>query len=101
MDVIKPITPNKAHSQAIEQLPDVVIQAMNTLITNNWNGSSSRVKTKELWQEIDRINETEEEIEFFTSLLIQKYKDAGWKVKHDAPVYYGGENFDAYYEFSK
>lgn len=93
MSSIEPISPEEVVGVKLTTIPDKVMKAFNDLIGEKWDGSRSRILMKEVrtriggtikkeWLDIEPI-----------------FRDKGWDVKYDSPVY--DENFDAYYEFKK
>jgi hypothetical protein len=102
---VKAITPKQAKALNRRDIPDVVFEAVNHLLTMNAHKALITIKTKEVIAEI-----LQRASKFDTTLTSQMlydrgwldfepiYRKAGWNVKYDGPSY--GENFDGFYQFS-
>ena len=104
--MIKPVTPEKVNKTKQKQIPDQVMQAFNTLIAKEWDGSSARIQQKEVVSEILKNFKKSgtkikgEKIFENNWLDVENiYRGAGWLVEYDKPGY--SEDYEAYWTFEK
>lgn len=95
-----PVSPAEVAELKTEQIPEQVFEVFNGLIAQNLHGRYSRVLQKDVLAELeDRGMNRSEIFEKHWLDVEDSYREVGWKVDYDRPVYWGGENFDAYFEF--
>ena len=99
--MIKPISPDEVKII----IPDFIIQAVNHLIKEKWDGDKSNIKQDEIIERvIDPHNPnapTRNEIFSKHWLDFEDiYRKAGWIVDYYKPSY-GEESFAAYFIFKK
>lgn len=97
---IKPISPDDARDQ--KTFPQGVIQAFNTLITENLIGGKALVTQHEVVQKIMlNMGINDREIVFRKGWLNieDAYRRVGWEVKYDKPGI--GEDFPAVFTFDE
>ena len=103
---VKPVSPNEVVQGGF---PDFVLESFNLLIAQNFCGSSAKVEQEQV---IDRIlalanwgsgfNVNRKEIFDNGWLNIEEiYRKEGWQVEYFKPCYRGGDNFKAYFKFTK
>ena len=99
---MKPITPTQARKAKNVDIPDVVVEAVNALITKNLKGNEARIVQDDLIKEIMTLNPE------MTSTVLYKnnwldveplFEKNGWKVEYNKPRY-GDDGFDAYFIFT-
>ncbi len=97
-----PINPiEAAELKTTEIIPEEVFGAFNELIAQNLQGKSSRVLQKEIVKRLKDDGMKESEIFEKHWLDVEgSYREVGWEVKYDKPVYYAGENFEPYFLFT-
>jgi hypothetical protein len=90
---VKPITPD----EVVHEIPDVIIEVVNTLIKENWNGQKSHILQEEI---LERLPIPRDEV-FEKHLLDFEhiYREAGWNVIYDKPGW--DEKYKAFFEFTK
>ena len=99
--MIKPITP----SEVQHVIPDFIIDAVNKLIKEKWDGKEAVIKQDEIMKIVssddpDDPRPTRKEIYDKCWLdFEQMYRKAGWDVDFEKPAYC--ETFDAYFTFKK
>lgn len=98
-----PIKPHQVQKKKREAIPEEVFQVFNDLISQNWDGSSATVLQKDAAAAVAKaLKITKSELYDRHLLDVESaYTKAGWHVKYDKPVYYGGEDFEPYFCFSK
>ena len=100
----KPLSPKDVEKAKAKHGPlPQIIEAANELIAQKWDGREAKVKLKELGVLArTKLNMKEDEEFKDGELDIESiFREAGWIVEFDRPIYYGGENFDAYFTFKK
>ena len=101
MSKVVPILPSEVVKKHIEDFPDEVITAFNTLIAQNFNGHSSTVKQKDVVKLIVAAGIDEKEIFKKCWLDIEGlFITYGWKVEYNQPAYCDNY-FEPYFVFSK
>lgn len=91
---IRPIGPDDVTPRGI---PEFVIEAVNELIAEKYNGSSFIIRQPEV---IERIkSKTAQDFDFKWLDFEPLYRDAGWRVRYDKPAY--NESYEAFFEFSR
>ena len=97
----KPITPEQAEERFVKRIPDVIIDAVNELIVENWSPITKKATIKQD-EILERVKGTVPRNEVFKNnwLDIEDiYRAQGWTVHYEKPAYC--EDFDAYFEFSE
>ena len=104
MSKIKPIKPEEILDKKTETIPDEMFQAINELITLNWNGNEAKFRQDDLieryLQKIGQDNlQSNRDIIFKNHYLDFEdiYRKEGWHVSYDKPAY--NENYPATFEF--
>lgn len=95
---VKPIRPDEIVEGKQNSLPDSVLETFNALISENWDGHSSRILQRDV---VDRIKRKMDTDHFKTSWLDVEsiYRKAGWDVEYDKPGF--NESYDASFTFTK
>lgn len=104
MNIIQPIKPENAVE--IKEIPDFVIDTFNQLIRKNMSDGRSKVLQKDAL-ELARIKASALHMQVDERRILEErwldiegiYRKVGWIVQYDKPTY--GENFEAYFLFSK
>ena len=104
MSKIKPIKPNEVISMKMRQIPSEMIESVNELIVENWDGKSSKILLEDV---IDRyfskknIIKSNDEINLIYKShwldFEQLFYDEGWNVIYETPA--RDEDFKEYYLF--
>jgi hypothetical protein len=98
---VEPITPSQAAKQKQQELPGEVIEAFNSMIALNFDGSSATVLQKDVvakimekmgLRKVSQVKNCWLDIE-------PVFRAAGWSVKYDKPAYC--ESYDAYFVFER
>lgn len=85
--------------QARTELPNAVFDVFNDLIVEKFNGNYARVLQKDVEERlVDRGFVKSELYSHHWMDVEDAYKQAGWSVIHDQPIWRA--TYDAYYEFS-
>ncbi|WP_407306564.1 hypothetical protein [Acinetobacter sp.] len=93
---IKPLSPQEAKENLA--IPDFVIEAVNDLIKENFNGNGSfNLLQKDIEERISSKTQATI-VPNWISKVQQIYKSEGWNVEYDAPGYC--ETYKAYLRFS-
>jgi hypothetical protein len=99
---VKPIDPRRAVEEKLKSLPEEVIASFNELIAEKLTDDEAVVRQDEVIKRMREKGLKERDIYDKGWLDVEGiYEQAGWKVRYDRPVYYGGENFEPYYTFNK
>lgn len=94
--MIEPIKP----SEVYKSVPEQVIKATNSLITEYWTGSQSMIPVKILKAKIAELMSIEiHNIQLIWLDIEPVYQKVGWDVRLCSPSY--DENFDSYFLFLK
>ena len=100
---ITPITPDVVQEKFLEEIPDFIISTVNSLIIKNWNQTEkcAKIKQEEILEKVLQLgNISSEEIfkkHWFDFEDI--YRNVGWIVEYDKPLYY--ETYPATFTFKK
>jgi hypothetical protein len=97
---VKPVSPQDLQSGIVHAAPGFVIAAFNELITENYVGTRSVFKQKDVIARIQKNQGvTQEEIFKSGWLNVEPhFRAAGWSVEYDKPGY--NESYDAHFIFS-
>ena len=100
--MVKPISPNEVK----HVIPDLIIEAVNKLIQEKWDGKRAVIKQCEI---LDRIVNTNQDSpnyltrgEIFEKHFLDfenLYRAEGWNVDYDKPAYC--ETYEPYFTFTK
>lgn len=102
--VVKPITPVEAKkAKQVRVFPDGVIRAFNELIAASLSNGEATVYQKTVVKKICEYMECDADRVFAERWLDVEpvYRKAGWKVFYDKPVGWGGDNYEAHWDFTK
>jgi hypothetical protein len=96
----KPITPAEVVKLKVTLIPDLVIEAFNELIAENYSGGYSSFTEKKVVARIVKkgISSTEAYANHWLDVE-DLYRSIGWKVEYDKPGY--NESYDATFTFKK
>lgn len=87
-------------SELVKDIPEIVFECFNKIITRNYNGTSSTVKQQEIVDMLVEKGLKKDEIFKKHWLDIEDhYRKAGWKVEFDKPGF--NESGEAYFTFTK
>lgn len=99
--MVNPIKPE----EVILRIPDFIIEAVNDLIKEKWDGQCAVIKQNEI-MEIVSSDDPEDPRPSRKKVFDHNwldfepmYRQVGWGVLYDKPGL--GENFDAYFKFTK
>ena len=95
----RPITPAQVAKKV--KIPDVVIEVINNLIEENWNGKGATVMQKQAAAQIAQKMEIPVQKVYDNHYLdIEEiYTKAGWSVEYSKPAFCD-EPFEAHFKFS-
>ena len=107
MEKGKPITVEEIDSLFKKSIPNVVIDAFNTLILKHYSTITKSSVVKQ--EEVMEIVCGDEEEKFKRSEVFNNhwldiediFREAGWIVEYHKPIYIAGENYEPYFEFSR
>lgn len=94
------ITPAEALAQAVSNIPDEVLQAVNEKLIAKISPNSSYVTIKQdeiVNRVLELMNIERNQFNFNWLDFESIYEKQGWKVEYDKPSY--GDSFDAYFKF--
>lgn len=96
------MSPAEAASLHTEQIPEQVFDVFNSLIARDLSQGEATVYQDEVVAELENRGMSRQAIYGNKWLDVEdSYREVGWRVKYDRPVYWGGENFRAYFHFSE
>lgn len=98
----KPISPDVAKLKFYDNIPDIIIDAVNALIIKNYNPNtnSSTVKKKDIVNAVIGDDDIKESTIYDNHWLDFEplYRAEGWDVEFDSPDW--DEHYDSFYKFS-
>ena len=100
--MVKPITPKEVKTVQ-HSIPDFIIEAVNKLIQQNWDGEKAVIEQKEIFKLVanKQTHYTKKQICDKQWLDFEDiYRQAGWNVMYDQPAYCE-EYFEPYFKFTK
>ena len=111
--MITPITPNDVSTQKEQNFPDIIIDTINKMIAQKWDGYQSNFKQKDIVTAmVSAIIECKmfkgEESKAIARKMIfdnnwldfeEIYRKSGWKVVFDKPGY--NETYEANFTFTR
>jgi hypothetical protein len=98
---IKPLRPSEIAEKAKLEIPNVVIQAVNTLLIRNYRQGSIKIYQDELIKEIQKIDDSFSSADIFSGRMLDfedVFNDFGWRVVYDKPAYC--ENYEPNFTFT-
>lgn len=105
--MVKPISPDEAMFSKQDVIPEVVLEVVNQLLKERYNGRDSvRILRRDVLDEAlarmraDGVSVTKDE--FFKRHWLdfeQAYRNVGWKVDYDSPVY--NESYEPSWTFTR
>ena len=101
MNKVKPISLDELVRKTKEEFPSVVIEVVNELIAEKWDGHEAKIYQDTIvFKILGRTSYSKSEI-FDKHLLDFEdiYRDEGWDVYYDKPAYC--ESYKAYFVFKK
>lgn len=99
---IKPLRPGDIAEDKLKNLPEQVLQSFNELIAENYRDRDAVVRQDAVVTRMIDKGLLKQDIYDKGWLDVEGiYRLAGWRVRYDKPVYYGGEDFEPFYTFSK
>jgi hypothetical protein len=98
---MKPITPAIAAKTKQSKIPDVVIEAFNTLIAKEFDGNQARILQKDVVKEICKNSSYHAQDIYDNGYLDVEdtFRKASWKVVYDKPGYC--ESYEANFTFTR
>ena len=98
-----PISPQEVNGLKEELIPNVVFDTFNQLISREIDSLGKAVVYQDVVVKmLEESGLNRNEIYRRKWLDVEPcYRDAGWDVTYDRPVYWGGEDFRAHFIFSK
>lgn len=99
--MVAPITPDEVVQKKKENFPEKVIEAVNEIIAEHWNGHSATFTQKHAAARIANKMGVETDTVYKRQWLDfeEIYREAGWKVEYDKPGY--NESYEATFAFTK
>ena len=104
---IKPIKASEIGDKKAATIPDAMIQAVNELLAQNWNGDSAVIRKDDLLNKYFEISgETNDRANrdgLYNKHALDfedMYRKEGWKVTYSSPTY-GDSDFEPYFKFEK
>lgn len=95
---VKPLSPN----EIVFDIPDFVIEAVNTLLRKNYRGTECTIKAKDIIAEGQRLGKADSNKDWFQEKWMdfeKLFAAQGWKVEYESPSL-GDSDFEAYYKFT-
>lgn len=101
MSKVKPISPDEVVIQKEKEFPDVVIEVVNRLLKEKWDGNQAILMQADIVGGILGNSEYAKNEIFEKRLLDFEdiYRKQGWKVTYDRPAYC--ESYDPYFLFER
>lgn len=101
MSKVKPISPDELIAQKKKEFPEVVIEVVNRLVKEKWNGKQAVVMQADIVRGILGNSKYNKNEIFEKNLLDFEdiYREQGWKVTYDKPAYC--ESYDPYFLFER
>lgn len=98
---ILPITPKEAAQRAVDDIPDLVVEAFNEAIIENLKGNSAAFTQDYVIDKITKKLDISRELIFERRYLDAEalYEAAGWKVEYDKPGF--NESYKANFKFTR
>lgn len=98
----KAISPKNIGKVKKRAFPSAVVETFNELIARNFTNGSAKVLQEDAVKLMVEKGLDRSEIFVKGWLNVEEiYEAEGWLVEYDKPVYYGGENFKAYFTFTE
>jgi len=95
-----PVAPDQVLELQAQQIPEEVFVVFNGLIAQNLRDGRAKVLQKDVLAELEEKGMNRSKIFKQHHLDVEdSYRALGWLVTYDRPVYWGGEDFEAYFEF--
>ena len=86
--MISPFSPAEAKAAQVSNLPDDVINVVNTLLSKRASGRTIVIKQEEVVDQLKKAGYTSEQIQEAHLLDFEAaFTQAGWKVIYDRPAY--------------
>ena len=90
--------------EIVYDIPDFVIEAVNTLLRKEFRGKECTIKAKDIIAEgrNSKTGKTHPNKDWYKEHWMDFeniFREQGWKVEYNQPCY-GDSNFDAYYTFT-
>ena len=96
---VSPLKAKEVAKSKAKNIPDAIYEAINQLITEDFNGHSATVMQKEVVKLLKKKGLNIDEVFRRGWLDVEDaYRSAGWKVEYDKPAYC--ETYEAYFVFS-
>jgi len=107
-----PLSPSDVTKKKAASIPEVMFEVVNDLIVKTWDGHQADIALEKIvdgylskaFEGASRETLAAARTQLFSSGWLDfedAYRAAGWSVRFDRPVYYGGENFAPHYTFKK
>lgn len=94
------IRPDEILGEKKRQLPPEVLSTVNRMLGEKAVRGSATLYQKDIVKELVASGLNQSEIYKRQWLDFEEvYREAGWHVEYDRPVYYAGENFEPHYKF--
>ena len=98
---IAPLSPSDITNNLHNIIPDVVITAVNNILTKKYRGSSINITQEEIIREIVRLDPNMNSEQLFENRWLDIepiFRSVGWQVEFDKPAYH--ESYEAFFTFS-
>jgi hypothetical protein len=99
---MKPVTPKELKGTAGDDIPEVVIEAVNNLLKKKFRKNQSvTLRQDDIAKEISRLNSDMTPTKVYANGWMDfepVFERAGWTVTYDKPGYY--ESYPATFEFT-
>ena len=100
--LVAPIKPNEIIENLDKIIPQVVVQAVNELLKEQYRGKEVTIKQKDIISKIQSLDSS-----LTSDILINKkyldfeklYRDNGWVVSYDSPGF--NESYEATFSFKE
>ena len=102
MSAVKPLSPEEVLEKKGNDIPDVVITAVNNLLAKNLSGKKyATLLQKDIIKEIQRLDIGISKSDIYDNHWLDfesLFDKAGWKVSYDKPGY--NETYEASFDFT-
>lgn len=97
---IKPLSPNEVIEEKKKQIPEVVLETVNKYLGERAVRGYARIDQDEIVRDLVDSGLNRSDIFRHHWLDFEEiYREVGWNVEYDKPVYWGGDNYPPHFKF--
>ncbi len=99
-NMVNPISPDEVIAKIQANIPNEIIQIINDLIVEDWNGRTAIVKQNKIIERYcEQTGIERNQFDFRWLDVEDKFREVGWKVVYESPSI--GDSWDAFFSFAK